>query len=207
MKTLLVSVLLLVGCSAAGGDGSNGTSGKQGPRGDPGETGPQGPKGDQGPPGDPAMNGSKDGDRLKFKTTSYVGADGSRYEAYGGLFDSSLGVACGLVTTDDGQLRCVPIGGSYAVQYSDAQCTTPYALAQCPQTVDYAYEPVPAAQCVTTKYSLRKVGVEIPPPATPHNLSAGNCAATIVLPGWTYYDVGPAIDPAEFVAITIETDP
>lgn len=119
-KTLLVGLLVLVGCKETGATGAPGGEGPAGRDGAPGAVGPAGAAGKDGAPGkDSAQSGS----RIVAKTL--VGSDGSRQ--FVGWRDSTLGVDCAFATASDGRTRCLPgapaSGWTPAIIYGDAACS------------------------------------------------------------------------------------
>lgn len=209
----------LMGCSGtAGGEGQEGPPGPQGPpgptgavgpsgpQGEPGEPGTKGDPGEQGPPGE-GGEGHTNGSRITVRRITWNGEDGLVYSAFGGFGDSVFG-GCSFLRAEDGVTRCLP-AGTGALYYADAACATGLSvvyLPPCTPSPLYAYESIPMG--CDTALRVRPVLASTSPAAVWAIDAAGDCVPSIVLPApWTYFDLGPAIDPTEFVAADIVTDP
>lgn len=201
-RTIVLVVGLVVGCSGVGG---NGADGQQGPPGPEGPVGPQGPKGDPGPSGGDA---AKDGSRLRVRTYTQTGEDGSELVTPWGFDDSVYG-PCVVVRAADGVMRCLPNGGG-SFFYQDAACQV-LMVAQpsmpCSPAPAWAMRAAPGAGACGQEFGVYPVGAPVVPAAAWTADANGACVPSVVLSGYSYRSVGAEVDPSEFVAVDTETDP
>jgi hypothetical protein len=142
------------------------------------------------------------------------------------LFDTVTGSECQVATAGDGVLRCLPLGGpalnvedAVDVVYADDGCTRPlarYATAQAcngPRATGAMVARVALQRCSDPRVS----GGDPQPPERwdIHRLGArhegdlfvgrpGACQRGAAAPDSAYYQLGEAIDPAEFVPFRAE---
>lgn len=214
MKTLIVTTALLVGCSGAGGepfDGSNGANGLDGKNGAPGVDGIDGKDGDPGPAGaqgpagkDAALSGSR------IKATRIKAADGAEAPQAYVWFDSALGIECAFVRLQDGAFHCAPLAiqSQYAKAFSNPQCTTTifYETQPTCDSAGYALESGGTTCPFEPTYAVRKLGALIPG-STVYALNPVTMACIQFQATGDVFAPGAVVDPSEFVAATIETDP
>lgn len=192
MKAILVCAVLVAGCSGAGSPGFDGNDGPSGKDGADGAQGPAGPAG---------ADAAASGERIKARWQT--SEDG--YRAHVGSFDSDLGVPCGFATAADGTSRCMPFGAA-SVQYTDPQCTQAVGVSACDEPALYA-SAIDVSACSVVTYFVRNVGQPIAAPAAVYANGGGTCYATVVLAGYTYFEVGPVLPPDTFAEGAVETDP
>lgn len=227
MKALVaLMVVAAMGCSAGnganGGDGSDGSNGQDGQQGsdgadgDPGQDGAPGADGKDGAPGPAGADGApgKDaaGSGTRLKAQRLVAEDGaSKVDPYA-WFDTTLGIQCAFVRLQDGVLHCAPllVQAQYGLAFSDPQCSKPayYAYYASCQGSGYAFEAGGPAACpFDPQYAVRKLGAMLPAGTVAHVLNPVTMACTPAATPGGVFEVGSLVDPTDFVAATIETDP
>lgn len=148
------------------------------------------------------------GTRLTVSVWDAAGA-----EAFAGLYDNQLGVACAVIEAEPGQLRCVPIDdGERVVRYLDSACTQPvYASLStaCVNTGHLWLSADSRALCGSTQAtSVFALSTTTVPAAWWRTTGAGACVAASLDPGATVYTFSPLRDlpipPADLVAFVTE---
>jgi len=148
----------------------------------------------------------------RIKAQWLAGDDGSKF--FSGMYDSKRKESCSFLPTTDGKRRCVPLADSmylydpsYVVpEYIDPNCTIRVAVSAayaCKATPSYAH--VVANQSCPT-YDFVAVAPMLTPPMV-YKKSGNMCAAGPPTANADYYTIGAHVDPSEFVAASVTTDP
>jgi hypothetical protein len=151
------------------------------------------------------------GARLRARTRD--GGEGARQ--FVAWHDAELDVDCAFAAAEDGATRCLPLGTEYPNGFADAGCTVPLVL-RYPDacglpTSGYVSVPILAepATCPADTLPPRTAVRSLEPAATPQTFyqgGPGECFETV--PGdVTVFGLGPAIDPARFVAADVADVP
>ena len=143
------------------------------------------------------------GSRLKAEVLNTP--DGA--QAFLGWYDSQLQIDCSFATASDGQVRCLPNLGSIVKvsgYFSDASCSERLVAGTCAnmQTPAYAYSQQQVGDCSTNSGNqLLIYPVTGTYTGTVYEGTPSDCFATSS-DFYTFYSVGPEIDPTTFVAGT-----
>lgn len=205
----ILSFFALQGCAVTGPQGPQGEKGDKGdpgtPGGPPGPTGPQGPKGDPGPPG-PSGGSADGGSGSRLKVRRLIGEDGSSTPI--GFFDVKLQSECSFHPDEDGLNRCLPgsISGLPNIHYGDPNCTIPIAAftPNCQIDPVYALVPIDGTCYSSPHYEIHKVAGQFKNP-TSWYFAEGACHGQNAA-GTSLYQLGPALDPAAFMAGEVKID-
>lgn len=214
-KTLLVGLLVLVGCKEQGVSGTEGAPGKDGAPGVQGPAGAPGAAGAAGAAGPAGQDATASGTRL---TARYlVGGDGSR--AFAGWHDTMLNTDCTYGVASDGMTRCLPsgagtvqsfVGSSEAFYSTDPTCAAPssvFVVPACVPAVAFAVAPkVQMSICsppgTTAVYA---VGPQIQtPPAMIYQSQGGTCVGGPTDTTQATYYAFTVVDPASLVAGVVQ---
>ena len=210
--------MLMAACSGAG-SGGFGTSGdggstRDGSHGDDGAALVDGSGvGDalldsiMNPVGDARADVNVSGSRLKAR--NYVGTDGSKQ--WMGWHDDQRNEDCAYLTAADGSARCLPVGAYlYPTYFTDPGCSQAIYLATkgC-MPLPYALSSVATSTCNDYRVHVYPFGPAFTG-AQAYYKSGASCSAipsSSLSATYDLYSLGTEVDPASFVAATIQVGP
>lgn len=152
--------------------------------------------------------------RPRFKTTSWLGADGSTRSAreFSDWFDEARGEPCTAMTAPDGKTRCLPamLSADY-LAYADSGCSKPLVAVKRP-----AQEP--CTPSTLPKYAIGSgyTGCSVPPPVLGllgpkferrpvyYKELRGGCMEVDSVGDFALYELTP-VSPTDFVEFTVTT--
>lgn len=205
---MVTALAVVVACSATGSD--NDVDPKPDPVGSSSGAGGNNTGGDAGTGGSGANSsgsggnpGYTSGSRLKARRL--IGDDGA--EHFYGWHDSMLGVECSPAKATDGQIRCLPFGYN-AYLFVDAACSNAivHVGSTCTNAASGHARRATGNPCDPDN-EVRAVQGSIAAPPQVWLLSDGNCIESGVPSTGSFYALGPAMSPDQFVAMNEQIDP
>ena len=145
------------------------------------------------------------GSRLRAKY--YLGDDGSKQ--FWNWYDNKLNIDCSFVMAADGKTRCLPYQGASSYTYfSDSNCSTPLAIADCSSPGAYVItlQTVGSGCTQSNQYHVFPIGGAFSG-STVYVKGGSSCTATTTISGgWSYFTLGAEVPASSFVAATITTE-